>query len=109
MKFVAKPSHFHAAQTQFLRNQKFCFPKIFAKVSSFRKESFAKTKSEFCKNFREKKKAKTFVPTLYHTVFPCFKGLLCFGALFCTGLAALSTVLFLPLSLPALMHLLRVL
>jgi hypothetical protein len=40
------------------------FAKTFAKLSSFSKESFAKTKSEFHENFREKTKAKTFVPTL---------------------------------------------
>jgi hypothetical protein len=38
--------------------------KTFTKVSSFCKESFAKTKSDFRENFCEKMKAKTFVPTL---------------------------------------------
>jgi hypothetical protein len=42
----------------------FVFAKTFAKVLYFRKESFAKTKSLLCENFREKTKAKTFVPTL---------------------------------------------
>jgi hypothetical protein len=42
----------------------FIFAKTFAKVSSFRKEFFAKTKTEFRENFREKTKAKTFIPIL---------------------------------------------
>jgi hypothetical protein len=49
----------------FRENQNSLFAKTFAKVSCFRHVFFAKTKIEFRENFREKTKAKTFVPTLH--------------------------------------------
>jgi hypothetical protein len=52
---------------------------VFTKVSSFHKESFTKTKREFCQNFCvnfcEKTKAKTFVQTLVSSgplTFGCY-------------------------------------